>query len=333
MKEVAAAAAVSVGTVSNVLNAPEKVAPATVARVQQAIDRLGFVRNDAARQLKAGRSRCVGLVVLDIGNPFFSDIARAAQERAAAHDLVVLLGSSDDDPERERQYLETFDEQRVFGLMISPSGAGDERIGALRNRGIPVVLVDRDGNGTPFSSVAVDDIAGGDLAVRHLCGTGRRRIAVVGGPATLSQIADRRTGARRAAAEHGVELEIWDTAAPTVLAGRQVGERIADRPVGERPDAVFCVNDLLAIGVLQALTLRGVRVPADIALMGYDDIDFAQSAIVPLTSIRQPRAEIGSSAVDLLIAAAERGGEPEHVCFRPTLVERASTEPIAGQHV
>ncbi|MFI5717634.1 LacI family DNA-binding transcriptional regulator [Nocardia sp. NPDC051750] len=327
MREVAAAAQVSVGTVSNVLNAPEKVAPATVERVHAAIDRLGFVRNDAARQLKAGRSRCVGLVVLDIGNPFFSDVARATQSRAADHDLVVLLGSSDDDPRRERRYLDTFDEQRVSGLMITPAGHDHARLVALHQRGMPVVLVDRDGHGTPFSSVAVDDIAGGDLAVRHLCALGRRRIAVVGGPATLPQVADRRLGARRAAADHsGVDLTLIDTPAPTVLAGREAGERLAGLPAGERPDAVFCVNDLLAIGVLQALTLRGIAVPDEVALVGYDDIDFAQSAVVPLTSIRQPRAEIGSSAIDLLVAAANSGGgEPEHICYRPALIERAST--------
>lgn len=328
MREVAAAAQVSVGTVSNVLNSPDKVAPATVERVHAAIDRLGFVRNDAARQLKAGRSRCVGLVVLDIGNPFFSDVARAAQTRAAEHDLVVLLGSSDDDPTRERRYLDTFDEQRVSGLMITPAGHDHERLLALRRHGVPVVLVDRDGHGTPFSSVAVDDIAGGDLAVRHLCAIGRCRIAVVGGPASLTQVADRRTGARRAAADHpGVTLTLVDTAAPTVLAGREAGDRLADLPAGDRPDAVFCVNDLLAIGVLQAFMLRGIAVPAEVALVGYDDIDFAQSAVVPLTSIRQPRTEIGTSAIELLVAAANSEGtaEPEHICYRPDLIVRASS--------
>lgn len=327
MREVAAAAAVSVGTVSNVLNSPDKVAPATVERVLATIDRLGFVRNDAARQLKAGRSRCVGMVVLDIGNPFYADIARAAQQRAAENDLAVLLGSSDDDPGRERLYLDTFDEQRVYGLLISPSGAGHDRLLSLRNRGIPVVLVDRDGHGTPFPSVAVDDVAGGEMAVRHLCAGGRRHIAVVGGPGSLSQVADRRTGAHRAAAEYsGATLTVVDTSAPTVLAGREAGERIAALPVAARPDAVFCVNDLLAIGVLQALTLHDVAVPGDIALVGYDDIDFAESAIVALTSIRQPRAEIGASAIDLLVASATAGGaEPAHIRFRPHLVARAST--------
>ncbi|MEU2257718.1 LacI family DNA-binding transcriptional regulator [Nocardia xishanensis] len=325
MREVAATAGVSVGTVSNVLNAPEKVAPATVARVHTAIEQLGFVRNDAARQLKAGRSRCVGLVVLDIGNPFFSDIARAAEQRAAQHDLVVLLGSTDADIDRERLYLETFDEQRVFGLMIAPSGGELDRLHALGNRDIPVVLIDRNGTGTPFSSVAVDNMGGGRMAVEHLCSTGRHRIAFVGGPHSLRQVADRLAGARSAIHDFpGAVLELIETPAPTVVAGRKAGERIVAGPTA-RPDAIFCANDLLAIGVLQALTLHGVRVPDDIALIGYDDIDFAESTTVPLSSVRQPSHLIGTSAIDLLIAAADGGAATEHICFTPTLVPRASS--------
>ncbi|MFN3006809.1 LacI family DNA-binding transcriptional regulator [Mycolicibacterium wolinskyi] len=329
MREVAAAASVSVGTVSNVLNAPDKVAPATVARVQAAIDRLGFVRNDAARQLKAGRSRSVGLVVLDIGNPFFTDIARAAERRAGEHDLTVLLGTSDDDTDRERAYIDAFDEQRVFGLLVSPVGEDLQRLTALRERGTPVVLVDRDGSGTPFDSVAVDDVAGARLAVEHLCATGRRRIAFVGGPGTLRQIRDRRRGAAEAIAEiPGAELEIIDTTAPSVQAGSAVGEQLRQRAPRDRPDGVFCANDLLAIGVLQALSLiGGLRVPDDMALVGYDDIDFARSAVVPLTSVRQPTRAIGSTAVDLLIAASEDSvrRRPKHVVFQPELIVRGST--------
>ncbi|MGB3481920.1 MAG: LacI family DNA-binding transcriptional regulator [Mycobacterium sp.] len=332
MREVAAAASVSVGTVSNVLNAPEKVAPATVARVQAAIEKLGFVRNDAARQLRAGRSRSVGLVVLDVGNPFFTDIARAAERRAGELDLTILLGTSDDDPRRERTYIDTFDEQRVFGLLVSPVGDDLSRLAALQHRGTPVVLVDRDGGGTTFDSVAVDDIAGARLAVRHLGEIGCRRIAFVGGPAELRQVRDRRTGAGLAVeAIPGGRLEVIDTPALTVLEGRAVGEMLRGRPVGDRPDGVFCANDLLAIGVLQALTLvGGLRVPHDMALIGYDDIDFARSAVVPLSSIRQPTARIGSTAIDLLIRAAATPLDPsdrcpEHVVFDPELIVREST--------
>ncbi|MET0454359.1 MAG: LacI family DNA-binding transcriptional regulator [Mycobacterium sp.] len=324
IREVAAAASVSVGTVSNVLNAPDRVAPATVARVHAAIERLGFVRNDAARQLRAGQSRCVGLLVLDVGNPFFTDVARSAERQAAQSNLVVLLGTSDDDPQRERAYLETFDEQRVFGLLISPVSEDLTRLHALAGRGVPVVLVDRDGAGTPFASVAVDDVAGGRLAVDHLCSQGRRRIAYVGGPDGLRQVADRLAGARDAVAEHpGAALEVIPTDELSVLAGRAVGERLCALPAGRRPDAVFCANDLLAIGMLQALTMNGANVPGDIALIGYDDIDFARSAMVPLSSIRQPSADIGKTAIELLLEAP--AGQPRHVVFRPELVARAST--------
>jgi LacI family transcriptional regulator len=328
MRDVANAASVSLGTVSNVLNAPEKVSPATVARVQEAIDRLGFVRNDAARQLKSGRSRCAGLVVLDIGNPFFTDVARAAEQQAAAHQLTVLLGTSDGDGTKERAYIDVFTEQRVFGLMVSPVGEDLDRLEALRRRGTPVVLVDRDGTGTQFDSVAVDDVAGGCLATAHLLDIGRRRIAFVGGPTSLRQVRDRRRGAAQAVDQvPGARLEVIETTTLSVLAGRTVGEELRRRPAADRPDGVFCANDLVAIGVLQAFTMLGaLRVPEDVALIGYDDIDFAQSAVVPLSSIHQPTALIGATAVDLLMAAA--GAEdraPAHPVFVPELVVRQST--------
>jgi LacI family transcriptional regulator len=329
IREVAAAASVSVGTVSNVLNSPDKVAPATVARVLAAIDELGFVRNDAARQLKAGRSRSVGLVVLDVGNPFFTDIARGAGNRATEHNLTLLLGTSDHDPQRERSYVDAFDEQRVFGLLVAPVGDDFDRLEALQKRGIPVVFVDREGTGTPFDSVAVDDVAGATLAVEHLVAIGRRRIAFVGGPPQLRQVRDRLQGARNALAQVAdAQLEVITTPALTVLAGRAAGEQIRDRPPAHRPDGIFCANDLVAIGVLQALALMGdVTVPGHIALVGYDDIEFARSAVVPLTSIRQPSIEIGSTGIDLLIAATEMSDRrPRHVLFAPELVTRLSTQ-------
>ncbi|BBY27812.1 LacI family transcriptional regulator [Mycolicibacterium sediminis] len=329
MRDVAQAASVSVGTVSNVLNSPDKVSPATIARVHAAIDDLGFVRNDAARQLRAGRSRCVGLVVLDVGNPFFTDVARAAERRAAEHDLAVLLGTSDQDEAKERGYVDIFLEQRVFGLLVSPIGDDLGRLDVLRRLGTPVVLVDRDGTGTPFDSVAVDDVEGGRLAVRHLIDTGRRRIAFVGGPSTLRQVADRHRGARQAVDDaDGVRLEVIETPTLSVLAGRAVGEDLSRRTPADRPDGVFCANDLVAIGVLQAFTmLAGLRVPEDVALIGYDDIDFARSAVLPLSSIRQPTARIGATAIDLLMAVAvgDADRRPENPVFPPELVVRAST--------
>jgi LacI family transcriptional regulator len=329
VRDVAAAASVSVGTVSNVLNRPEKVAPDTVARVMAAIDELGFVRNDAARQLRAGRSRSIGLVVLDVRNPFFTDVARGAEDRAAEDNMTILLGNSDENGDRERAYLDLFEEQRVHGVLISPLGDDETRLQRLRGRDTPVVLVDRVSEDRNLSSVSVDDVVGGELAVRHLIETGRRRIAFVGGPMGLRQVADRLAGARRAVeAEPDATLEVIETESLTGLEGRTAGEAIRERAAGERPDAVFAANDLLAMGVLQALNMLGsVRVPDDVALIGYDDIDFASAAVVPLSSIRQPASLIGYTAVDLLLkeAASGEGFTPEQVVFQPELVVRDST--------
>ncbi|TPX00549.1 LacI family transcriptional regulator, partial [Schumannella luteola] len=269
----------SVGTVSNVLNRPDRVSEAVVSRVHDAIRELGYVRNDAARQLRAGRSSSVGLVVLDARNPFFTDIARGAEDEAAEHGVAVLLGDSDEKPEREGAYLDLFEEQRVRGVLVSPLGDIRERLERLRAHGTPVVLVDRIAEDATLSSVSVDDVAGGRTAVAHLLAGGRRRVAFVSGPQTIRQVADRLVGAREAvAATPGASIEVLEGAALSVLEGRRLGEELVARPAAERPDAVFAANDLLAVGLLQALVMRGeVRVPDDVAIVGFDDIDFASA--------------------------------------------------------
>ncbi|MGF3056423.1 LacI family DNA-binding transcriptional regulator [Microbacterium sp. YY-01] len=329
IRDVAVAAGVSVGTVSNVLNRPERVAPATIKRVQSAITSLGFVRNDAARQLRAGRSRSIGLIVLDAGNPFFTEVARGAEDRAEHDNLVVLIGNSDESGAREANYVELFLEQRVNGVLITPASDNLEPLERLRATGTAVVLVDHEAADSGFASVAVDDIEGGYLAASHLLETGRRKLAFVGGPNTIAQVRNRLAGAQRAVDEIAdATLEIITTPALTVMAGREAGEHIVARAAADRPDAVFAANDLLAVGVLQAFSLfNNIRVPEDIALIGYDDIDFAAATVVPLSSIRQPAAEIGRTAVDLLlrIVDGDTGPGPHQVRFRPELIVRAST--------
>lgn len=328
VREVAALAGVSLGTVSNVLNRPDKVAPGTVERVQAAITQLGFVRNDSARQLRAGRSSTVGLIVLDGGNPFFTDVARGAEDAAMAKGLAVLIGNSDESTERERTYVDLFEERRVAGLLISPAGDDLGRLTRLRDQGTAVVLVDRRADDGHFASVSVDDVAGGRIAVEHLTAIGRRRIAFVGGPFGIRQVADRHAGALAAATEAGATLEVLPTRSLSVLEGRRIGEALHARPPAERPDAVFAANDLLAVGLEQAFIMRGsVRVPDEIAIVGYDDIAFAEAAVVPLTSVRQPAQDLGRRAIELLVAQVEQGQliDLEQVEFTPELVVRQST--------
>nr|WP_228513882.1 LacI family DNA-binding transcriptional regulator [Frondihabitans sp. VKM Ac-2883] len=325
VRDVAALAGVSVGTVSNVLNRPEKVADATVERVQRAIAQLGFIRNDAARQLRAGHSNAIGLVILDVTNPFFTDVARGAQQHAATFGKSVILGSSDQQAALERSYLDLFEEQRVLGVLLSPVGPVTERLERLRSRGIPAVLVDRISPDSSSSSVSVDDIEGGTLAVSHLIDQGRTRIAFVGGPFGIRQVSDRASGAARAAAARGATLEVLTTDALSIDEGRRVAGVLLARTPATRPDAVFAANDLIAIGLLQTLFAdQRVSVPGDISIIGYDDIGFAASAVVPLSSIRQPSELIGRTAIDLVLEEVA-GGAPRAVVFQPELVVRAST--------
>lgn len=326
MKDVARHADVSVGTVSNVLNRPDIVSPDRRERVEAAIVELGYVRNDAARQLKLGLSRTVGAIVLDSANPFYGQLVGGIEAAAEDSQLMVVAGSTGNREQRERLYLSLFEEQRVRGILLASTGGSTDLVQAIRGRGTPVVLVEseRDAHG---SSVGVDDIAGGEIAVAHLASLGRRRIGVVAARQDLHQVADRLHGARRAAEAAGVELEVLGAEDLTVLAGRTVGESVVARSAPERPDAVFCVNDLLAVGVLQAFAFRHqVAVPEEIALVGYDDIAFARSTVVPLTSVSQPADLMGRTALALLEEEiASPDAAPRHVSFTPKLVEREST--------
>jgi len=330
VREVAKKAGVSVGTVSNVLNTPDKVSDKTIKKVQAAIDQLGFVRNDAARQLRAGKSKSIGLLVLDVRNPFFTDVARGAEDAANEHNMSVLLANSDETEDREHRFLDLFEQQRVAGLLVSPVALDLGELKKTRDRGTPVVLVDRQSEDKSFSSVSVDDVAGGQMAVEHLISIGKKKIMFAGGPVKIQQISDRLDGAKRAsAAVKKVSLEILKTKNLTVLEGRAVGLEILGRPAEKRPDAIFAANDLLALGIMQALIVSpDVSIPKDIALVGYDDISFAGSAIIPLTSIRQPSMLIGAQAVELLMEETEKSeqSKPRQIVFQPELVVRESTK-------
>lgn len=328
--DVARLAGVSIGTVSNVLNNPEKVKPTTVERVAKAIEQLGFVRNDAARQLKAGKSQTIGLIVPDIANPFYAELVRGAEQLGESSGYAALIGNNGQDLERESNYFNLFEQQRVGGIVISPIDDVAAQIRQLRRRGTNTVLVDRQADPSLCCSVAMDDVAGGRLAAEHLIEIGRKRIVFVGGTLELQQVADRYTGARAAvrAAKSKIALRHLKTSELTVLAGREAGLEIAAEKKSDLPDAIFAANDLIAVGLLQAFAFQSkIRVPADIALIGYDDIDFAEATIVPLSSVRHPAALLGATAVELLIEEIESAQSHKHrkITFQPELVVRASS--------
>ena len=329
IRDVARQAGVSIGTASNVLNHPYRVAPETQARVLAVIDELGFVRSSAAHQMGGGHSRCFGAVVLDASNPFSTETIRGLEDAVHEQGCAVVVCSTDGSPDREARYLRLLEEQRVQGIVITPATRSIRHLETLRDRGTLVVLLDRRSRAGELCSVSVDHVGGGKLAAQHLFGLGHNRIAFINGPLRLSQCAERRTGVRGAAREAGLDPaeSIVEYTIDPITAFEQaesVVEQILALP--DRPTGVICLNDQIAFSVLRALAERRVRVPRDISVIGCDDVDFASMVSPALTSIRQPKYELGRAAAELLIAETL---DPNHthgnIRFEPELVEREST--------
>jgi LacI family transcriptional regulator len=327
--DVALRAGVSVGTVSNVFNRPELVAEETRRRVENAVASLRYVRNESARLLRSGQARIVGLIVPDVANPFFTDVARGVEDVTSAAGVLVIVCNSDGDGDKEARYLTMLAEHQVLGVLHVPAGA-KATMGALRHREIPVVLLDYQGPARGRCSVSVNDVFGGRLAVGHLLGAGHRTIGFVGtGIEPPRQVVQRLAGARQAMVDAGRNpngLKLMATTSLTVQGGVDAAQALLGLPRRQRPTGVACVNDLLAIGMLKELLRSGVRVPQDVAIVGYDDIAFAESAAIPLTSIRQPRNQLGRRAAELLLDEAA-GGPHRHstVVFEPELIVRESS--------
>ncbi len=329
IREVAKRAGVSLGTVSNVLNRPEIVAEETRRRVQIAIEEIGFVPNGSARQLRVGRSQHIGLVVLDVANPFFTEVARGVEDLANQAGYVVILCNSDDSVEKENNYLQVLEQQRTQGVLITPVQSDASYLQRFRERGIAVVLLDRPSRIKDLCSVAVDDVRGGELAAAHLLEQGHQRIAFVHGPLSIRQIADRRRGVLKAIKAAGLNpdhaLVDISTPAQTAREGEQSVEKLLSATI--KPTAVFCANDLLALGVMRALIKRGISIPRDMALVGYDDVEFAGVLSTPLTSIRQPKYELGRTAAELLLDEANNPAthQHQHIIYQPELIVRESS--------
>lgn len=329
MRRVAELAGVSLGTVSNVLNRPHLVAERTRLRVEQAIIETGFVRNGSARQLRAGHSPLIGLIVLDVSNPFFTEVARGVEDAANSAGSIVILCNSDDSMTKERQYLQSLEEQRVQGILITPVSNSETSVQHIRRHGIAIVLLDHPARSSDICSVAVDNVFGGELAAMHLFAQGHRRIGFLHGPPTIRQIAERQRGVLRAVKRFGLDPQ---TALLNItLTGQNTSEGEASVPlllVSEpRPTGIVCANDLLALGLMRGLAKQGIRIPQDMAVVGYDDVDFANVLSPPLTTIRQPKYELGCKAAQLLLEETQHPDYHTHqqVLFQPELLVRESS--------
>ena len=330
LKDVAMRAGVSTATVSNTINRPEMVRPGTRRRVELAIRDLEWVPNEQARILAGGGSQVLGLVVLDTLSPFFMEAARAVEESANEEGNVVIVCNSNSSLEREEQLLKILAAQKVRGILLTPSSEESLDLGRLKSFDVPLVFLDAR-SGPDACSVSVDDEAGGAMAVDHLLDLGHRSIAFVGGVRTTRQFRQRADGGKAAMRARGLDpaqhfREVFMTGMG-IPDGSAAVDRLFDE--GPTPTAIYCGNDMLAFGVYRGLARLGVRVPEDVALVGYDDIDVAADWIVPLTSIRQPTAELGHQAAQLLLDhSREPGHRHRQIVLNPRLVVRNSTSPV-----
>jgi len=329
IRDVAERAGVSTATVSRVISGTTRVKPTTRAGVLAAVEALGYRPSGVARSLKLNSTRTIGLVVTDIANPYFPKIVRAVEDAALERGHAVLLCDGADDPSREETYLDLLIERRVDGIVIASSGLEERYREWLVRRPVPVVLVNCTARGAALPAILSDNRAGGRLAAEHVLDLGHRRIGHISAPSRNAAAGERLAGIRDAI--RGVpeaELALVDGDG-TVEGGEEATRLLLDR----RPDptAILCYNDLTAIGVVRALRERGRRVPADVSVVGYDDIPFSAWLEPALTTIAQDTSEMGRWAVERLVERIA-GREPEPgadgVVLLPVQLRiRASTAP------
>lgn len=328
VKDVAREAGVSLGTVSNVLNHPEVVAEATRKRVLDVIGSIGYVRAQGAQQVDGLASRVIAVLGLNGADPYFTALATGVEQAAREAGLGVMVCTGTREAAEDGRHLALIAAHRIRGAVLVSGEGAVRAAAALRRHALPFVMADQYVLEPAACSVGIDDVAGGYAAVRHLLAQGHRSVVHVGGPYEFAPIRERRTGARRAISRAGLASDsLHELSCPglTVGAGKDAGQRILG--LADRPTAVFCADDLLALGVMQALYEAGLRVPDDIALVGYGDLDFAASAVVPLTTVRRPVVAMGRQAGRLLIEDTAHNAVHGHVhvVLQPELVVRRST--------
>ncbi len=326
IKDIARVALVSVNTVSRALNNKPDVNKRTKRRILSIAKQLNYSPNYLAKGLISRQTRTIGVVVTDNANPFFAKMIKGIEDVAYAKGYNIILCNTDEDPVREENAIRLLYEKRVDGILITPVQTGREHISKLMRLQIPFVLLNRHSNTIETDYIINDNAHGAKLAINRLLEIGRRRIVYIAGPASVSSVQERLEGCRMAMRQGNVSLRNLHIEHTNLKLqdGYDVMIRIlrsASLPLG-----VFTYDDLLAIGAMKAIGEAGFKIPDDVALVGYDDIDFAEFLEVPLTTVRQQRYRIGEMGAKLLVD--RMGGKTsrryKHVVLRPDLIIRKS---------
>ena len=326
IRQVAALAGVSTATVSRVLARSGRVSPDLDARVRQAAQRLNYQPNRAARNLRARHGSTVGVLIPDIQNLFYTSIVRAIDDEVQQHGYTVLLGNSGGLSDREQIYLDTFRAEGAVGVLLVPNQQDPGLYREFLRSALPTVILDRYLDLAGVDSVSVDNAAGSAEAVKHLAGLGHRRIAMMTGLEYYSVGAERRRGYVEGLASSGLPVDkaLVRDGEFEREAARLATHRLLSLP--DPPTAIFSANNTMSLGVLQAIHERGLRVPDDISLVGFDDMPWQVATQPPLTCVSQPTYEIGAAAARLLMQRIETPDRPaQRVVLGTTLIVRASS--------
>ena len=310
MKDVARRAGVSVTTVSHVINETRFVSEELRARVYQAMRELNYRPNAIARSLRRKRTHTIGMIVPDISYPFLAEVARGVEDRGFELGYNVILCDSDGDLKREGDYIELLLERKVDGIVFVAAGESSGHVQALIEQGVPLVVCDRELPGVEVDTVIADDVESGHRATEHLIGLGHRRIGCIAGPEGLCISDKRLEGYRQALEEQGLPFreELVVHANFRCLGGYEaMGTLLSlDQP----PTAVFACNDLMAVGAICAASQRRLRIPQDMAIIGCDDIALASFTNPSLSTVAQPKREMGAMAVEMLVERIQEEDKP-----------------------
>jgi LacI family transcriptional regulator len=325
---VAEAAGVSIATVSRVVRGHADVHERTRARVLAVIEELGYRPSPLARALVSGRSRTLGLIVSDISNPFYPQLAREVEQSAAAEGWAVVICNTDDDPDVERQCLERLLDQGIGGIIHGSARLDSDAVEVMVKTDVPIVFVNRRPHGSKASYVLADNELGARKLTAHLLDLGHRRIGFIGGPDFACNARERLNGFLAMVEEHGEDATVL------VATGdfeTETGRSVAADWLGDeeqRPTAIIGVNDMVALGAMEAVLAAGLRVPDDVAVAGFDDIELAGSALISLTSVAQHIDEMGRKAVRAVLRLARQPkARRRHMreVLEPELIVRRST--------
>jgi len=326
ISDVAVKAGVSPATVSRVIQGAKNVHPATREKVERAIEELGYVPSAVAQSLRSKRTRSLALLVSDITNPFWTTIARGVEDEAQGQGYSVLLCNTDESLAKQQRYLDLLIGQQVDGVIIAPFDSDAQHLDKLRQRNIPTVIIDRRIEGWEVDSVRGDSVSGAQALVQHLIQLGHRQIAVVSGPRNTSTAEDRITGYRRALEAAGIPVDsrLIRRGEYRATIGEELTHQLLDE--GLRPTAVFATNNAIAMGVIDALAKRGLRIPQDLALVSFDDLPDISHLFPFLTVLAQPAYDMGANAAQLLLSrlSSEVNLRPRHVVLPSRLIVRHS---------